>query len=67
MSDSMSKELSELRKIQEGMRDGSLPAARRIELSNLMHQKLQSVSRIAGQERSKLQKTFACALDVSVE
>jgi len=67
MNNSMSKELNELRKIWEGMRDDALPAARRIELSNLMHQKLQSISRLAGQERSRLQKTFACALDVSVE
>lgn len=67
MKNSMSKELNELRKIQEGVRDDTLSAARRIELSNLMRQKLQSISRLAGQERSRLQKTFACALDVSME
>lgn len=67
MSNSMSKELNELREIQQGMRDDTLPPATRIDLSNLMQQKLQNISRLASQERSRLQKTFACAIDVSVE
>lgn len=67
MSNPISQEMNDLRAIKKQMQDSKLPAADRLKLNNLMRQKLQNISRIASQERMRLQKTFACAIDVSVE